>query len=47
MLDGPASVAIQDEEWLSIKGGASLARHLAYLHLLGAEQLFAADPDDK
>jgi len=48
MLDGPDSVAIPNEEWVSIKGPKSLVDHLAYLHSLGmAGQTLAADPDDK
>jgi len=35
MLDGPGSALIPDQEWLSIKGDASLAVHLAYLRQLG------------
>lgn len=47
MLDGPGSVDIPNEEWLSIKGSSSLAEHLAYLHNLGQPRVLAADPDDK
>jgi hypothetical protein len=46
-LDGPESVAIPDEEWVSIKGVRSLAEHLAYLHTLGKGEVLAADQDDK
>jgi YVTN family beta-propeller protein len=46
-LDGPRSVAIPNEEWVSIKGVRSLAEHLAYLHTLGKGEVLAADQDDK
>jgi hypothetical protein len=43
MLDGPDSARIPNEEWASIKGGSSLAAHVAYLSKLSATM--AADPD--
>ena len=46
MLDGPNAAAIPNEEWLAIKGKASLAAHLAYLRKLGLSQDVAAISDD-
>ena len=47
MLDGPDSVAFPNEEWAAIKGEASLEEHLAYLRMLGADQILTADSDDR
>ena len=35
-LDGPQSALIPAQEWLSVRGSASLAAHIAYLHRIGA-----------
>jgi YVTN family beta-propeller protein len=43
-LDGPDSVAIPSQEWASIKGSRSLARHESYLRSMGfPEALVAAE----
>ncbi len=43
--DGPWSASLPDEEWLSIRGPASLAQHHAYLMGLGKDRTVAADAD--
>ena len=45
MLDGPDSLHIPNEEWVAIRGKASLAAHLAYLSKLRA--VLAANQDDR
>jgi hypothetical protein len=47
-LDGPDAFAIiPQQEWASVKGGESLADHLAYLRALGEDGTLAVDADDR
>jgi DNA-binding beta-propeller fold protein YncE len=42
-VDGPDSLNVPTEEWVSIKGHSSLVAHQAYLHRLGTGQAIASD----
>ena len=45
-LDGPDAAAIPDQEWRSLRGDVSLARHHRYLNGLGTAQLAVTDDGD-
>ncbi len=45
-LDGPASRDIPNQEWRAVRGGASLAAHLAYLRAIDGPQTAVAQVDD-
>ncbi len=45
-LDGPSSLEIPRQEWISMKGEASYQAHLSYLRSLGQQPVVTADSDD-